>query len=287
MIMERYGRDCMICARPFTAFRWCPDMRMRFKKTEICQMCARLKNVCQTCVLDLGHGLPTQVRDAAAMDQSAMGAVGNETLAKLSRMAPYYMRNRPRICSFWLRGVCKRGDECSYRHEKPCEPDDPLYRQDIRDRYYGHNDPVAEKMLRRVGLVSKLEVPMDKTISTLFVGNLTEQITATELLRAFYPYGKVRSVTLVPRQSYAFVQFVSRSDAELAAERTHCKLILKGRKLIINWARTQGKPFNPNSHRRYGGGAAVYDKGGSHTQPSELPRNLIPTKVYKQFPANK
>ena len=38
---------------------------MRFKKTEICQTCAKLKNVCQTCLLDLEYGLPIQVRDQA------------------------------------------------------------------------------------------------------------------------------------------------------------------------------------------------------------------------------
>lgn len=38
---------------------------MRFKKTEVCQTCSRMKNVCQTCLLDLEYGLPIQVRDAA------------------------------------------------------------------------------------------------------------------------------------------------------------------------------------------------------------------------------
>ena len=35
---------------------------MRFKKTEVCQTCAKLKNVCQTCMLDLEYGLPVQVQ---------------------------------------------------------------------------------------------------------------------------------------------------------------------------------------------------------------------------------
>lgn len=38
---------------------------MRFKKTEVCQTCSKIKNVCQTCLLDLEYGLPIQVRDAA------------------------------------------------------------------------------------------------------------------------------------------------------------------------------------------------------------------------------
>lgn len=46
-----------ICARPFTVFRWCPGVRMRFKKTEVCQTCSKLKNVCQTCLLDLEYGM--------------------------------------------------------------------------------------------------------------------------------------------------------------------------------------------------------------------------------------
>ncbi|XP_063614553.1 pre-mRNA-splicing factor RBM22-like, partial [Penaeus indicus] len=61
MMRDRYGKECKICTRPFTVFRWCPGARMRFKKTEVCQTCAKIKNVCQTCLLDLEYGLPTQV----------------------------------------------------------------------------------------------------------------------------------------------------------------------------------------------------------------------------------
>ena len=61
MTREKYGKECKICTRPFSVFRWCPGARMRFKKTEVCQTCAKLKNICQTCLLDLEYGLPTQV----------------------------------------------------------------------------------------------------------------------------------------------------------------------------------------------------------------------------------
>ena len=34
-------------------------------------------------------------------------------------------------------------------HEMPTDPNDPLAKQNMLDRYYGVNDPVAEKIMRR------------------------------------------------------------------------------------------------------------------------------------------
>ncbi|KOX70045.1 Pre-mRNA-splicing factor RBM22 [Melipona quadrifasciata] len=238
MTKERYGKECKICMRPFTVFRWCPGARMRFKKTEVCQTCSRLKNVCQTCLLDLEYGLPIQVRDAALKIKddlprsdvnkeyyvqnidseigkidptSPAGAVGksaaaSDLLMKLARTSPYYKRNRPHICSFWVKGECKRGEECPYRHEKPTDPDDPLADQNIKDRYYGVNDPVADKLMRRAAAMPKLDPPEDKSITWC-----------------------------------AFIQYTQRSAAEAAAERTFNKLILGGRRLTIKWGRSQGR----------------------------------------------
>ncbi|XP_055384543.1 pre-mRNA-splicing factor RBM22 [Condylostylus longicornis] len=273
MIKEKFGKECKICTRPFTIFRWCPGARMRFKKTEICQTCCRLKNVCQTCLLDLEYGLPIQVRDAALkiadqLPQSDVnkeyyiqnidkeiaesegtrpaGVVGksiaaSEMLAKLARTAPYYKRNRPHICSFWVKGECKRGEECPYRHDKPNEPDDPLCEQNIKDRYYGRNDPVAEKIMKRAATLPTLDPPEDKNITTLYVGNLSENITEPDVRDNFYQYGEIRSIVLVPRQQCAFVQYTKRSAAELAAEKTFNKLVMHGRKITIKWAHSQAK----------------------------------------------
>lgn len=46
---------------------------------------------------------------------------------------PCHKRNRPHICSFWVKGECKRGEECPNCHEKPTDPDDPLADQSIKD----------------------------------------------------------------------------------------------------------------------------------------------------------
>jgi pre-mRNA-splicing factor RBM22/SLT11 len=59
----------------------------------------------------------------------------SDVLAKMARKAPYYERNRPHICSFWVKGECRRGEECPYRHERPTDPEDPLSNQNFKDRY--------------------------------------------------------------------------------------------------------------------------------------------------------
>ncbi|KAK5643086.1 hypothetical protein RI129_006931 [Pyrocoelia pectoralis] len=270
MTKEKYGKECKICARPFTVFRWCPGARMRFKKTEICQTCSKLKNVCQTCLLDLEYGLPIQVRDSALkmrddlpksdvnkeyyiqnmereLARAESGAVigtrtgePNDLLMRLARTAPYYKRNRPHVCSFWVKGECRRGEECPYRHEKPTDPDDPLADQNIKDRYYGINDPVADKLLKRAAAMPALPPPEDKTITTLYIGNLGT-LNEQDIRDHFYQYGEIRSISLVPKQQCAFVQYTTRSAAENAAEKTFNKLILGGRRLTIKWGRSQGR----------------------------------------------
>ena len=82
---QEFGRSCGTCARPFTVFRWNPGTGMRFKTTVICQTCAKIKNVCQTCLLDLEYGLPTQVRD------TALGVESEAPTSEINR--EYYAQN--------------------------------------------------------------------------------------------------------------------------------------------------------------------------------------------------
>ncbi|TPX36776.1 hypothetical protein SeMB42_g07057 [Synchytrium endobioticum] len=180
MQKEGYGKECKICGRPFTIFRWLPGAGMRYKKTEICQTCSKIKNVCQTCILDLEFGLPVQVRDTvlqtqddvprsdvnnqvfvakaekalagkpeSLVDYGKADSAAKEALKRMARSEPYYKRNKPHLCSFYAKGECRRGDECPFRHELPVEND--LSHQNIKDRYFGHNDPVAKRMMNNAG----------------------------------------------------------------------------------------------------------------------------------------
>ncbi|XKL67146.1 hypothetical protein PGB90_010566 [Kerria lacca] len=303
MTKEKYGKECKICLRPFTVFRWCPGAKMRFKKTEICQTCSHLKNVCQTCLLDLEYGLPIQIRDMALKikddiprsdvnkeyyiqnmasklqsnavednidDVSGSKGEDSDLLMKLARTTPYYKRNRPHICSFWVKGKCRRGEECPYRHEKPTDPDDPLSDQNIKDRYYGVNDPVAAKLMKRASAMPKLEPPEDKSITTLYIGNVPVFITDDDLRDHFYQYGEIRSIACIPRQQCAFIEFIKRADAEVAADKTFNTLILGGRRLNIKWGHTQGRRHTDDIASMHQDGETVVK------QSKNLPLSLPP-----------
>lgn len=57
----------------------------------------------------------------------------------------------------------------------------------------------------------------------------------------FYQFGELRSVSMVPRQQCAFIEFTTRSSAEAAAEKIYNKLIVKGHRLTVRWGRSQGQ----------------------------------------------
>jgi len=120
-----------------------------------------------------------------------------------------------------------------------------LANQNIKDRYYGENDPVAKKILNRQAknvvmfvhlkfhcsrfdqrLQTDLTTPDDPTITTLWIGGLDEKTTESDIKYAdlcelsltepidgrrskFQPYGEV-SVRLVTEKKCCFVTYATR-----------------------------------------------------------------------------
>jgi pre-mRNA-splicing factor RBM22/SLT11 len=261
-------------------YRWRPGKNARQKKTELCRSCAQLKNCCQTCILDLEYGLPLAVRDSVLAEhekmkvpesrvgrgymleqyesKAATGSAGaltyanlktNRLLERLRRREPNYRRNLPHICSFFQRGECNRAKTCPYRHvmKDDVYKDKSLGSQNFKDRYYGKNDPVAQKMLSRAhgggsgGQARAMpDLPADNSITTLFVGGVDEQHTENDLRNEFFQHGEVANVRLVPEKHCAFVEFYTREGAEEAMRKLHNKLTIKGGFLRLAWGKSRG-----------------------------------------------
>merc|ERR1712193_244070 len=116
---------CHISGRSYTSYRWKAGNEARYEKTVICRKTAKLKNVCQVCMLDMDFNLPVKVRDSAmniyeeTLPTSNVGKeyklnqlgisenkydecpLANNLLLKLARIEPNYSRNQARICSFY------------------------------------------------------------------------------------------------------------------------------------------------------------------------------------------
>lgn len=267
-LQMEYGGTCHISGRPYTVFRWRPGNDARYKKTIICQEVAKAKNVCQVCLLDLDYNLPVQVRDQALGVQEDLpdsvagrefalnkmqedgefnrakfgGAAANDILSKLNRAAPYYKRNQAKICSFFVRGECKRGTECPYRHEMPDASNQAFSNQNIQDRYHGTNDPVAKKILEKVVKMNdSVKPPEDRSITTLFVGGVTDSVSESDIKSAMYVYGELKSVKKIPSRKCAFVTFKYRKDAEEAMIKLGSNLNLNGEKMALLWGNPRKK----------------------------------------------
>ena len=63
----------------------------------------------------------------------------------------------------------------------PSDPNDPLSKQNLKDRYYGTDDPVAEKLMRQAASMPKLSPPEDRTITTLYIGGLADVVQESDL----------------------------------------------------------------------------------------------------------
>lgn len=144
----------------------------------------------------------------------------------------------------------------------------------------GRNDPVADKIMKRAAQLPTLDPPEDKSITTLYCGNISEHLTEKDIRDNFYQFGEIRNITMVSRQQCAFVQFTKRSSAELAAESTFNKLVLGGQKLSIKWAHSQAKQQTATKTNR------SFDNSGATGAPPMQQQMAMPSNDYFNLTPN-
>lgn len=274
MTKNPFGLECRVCLKPFTLFRWCPVPGGRFRRTEICSTCARLKDVCQSCLLDLKYGLPVQVRDnVLGVKESAPKQDANREFFLASRVnrldttqklltdtidpAAHSIlnalssknhrdpieSNKPLPCSFFAKGQCTRGEACPFRHELAEQPSSTL--KSFRDRYYGENDASAKSYEQAVTALSVPFVPPeDRSITAFHIAGLSGRESVDELTEHFEGLfedqieGKrrVKHVRILEQNTAAIVSFKSRAFAEQAAKKAMGLVEVCGQPVRVTWA---------------------------------------------------
>mmetsp|Transcript_20663 Transcript_20663/g.34211 ORF Transcript_20663/g.34211 Transcript_20663/m.34211 type:complete len:438 (-) Transcript_20663:868-2181(-) len=339
MTKEAHGKKCKICDTPFTVFAWQAGTKGRLKKVEICRSCAQAKNVCQVCIYDLQYGLPVKVRDkvlqesgsaAAAAQvpqshanrswytaqqerilgqgQNTVGdanALAHAQLSSIARMEPRYERNLAKLCSFFARGECNRGADCPFRHEMPRDRNDPLSKQNTKDRFHGGNDPAAAKLWARL----KQKEAADKVKNGAKEGTNEdgyEQARATLYLRfqgdapypplteetvrdQFYSFGEIVSVRVQAERGQAFIEYTQPEATELAIVTMNRKTLMD-RTVYAAWARAPKRGNTENAPRQisreHSSGrdaapqvsTAIRPPPGGGLSKARLPKGLVPIK---------
>ncbi|KAF9740332.1 Pre-mRNA-splicing factor slt11 [Paraphaeosphaeria minitans] len=273
MLKEDYGAECKICTRPFTIFRWKADRTARQKRTNLCLTCARLKNCCQCCMLDLSFGLPIVVRDAAlkmvapgpqsdinrqyyAQEhereiEEGRGAVeaydktdekARDLLKRLAQSEPYYKKQRRQEAEG--EGAQKAlpapgGESSSAGGHTP----GPIRTRDSRGPVSGRGGMRPGRGGRVGGAPAAPSPedwlpPRDVNVASLFVTGVEDDLPEHEIRTHFAQYGKLRSVVCSHRAHCAYINYVQRKDAETAAETLKGKVVIKGCPMKVTW----GKP---------------------------------------------
>ncbi|KAF2086692.1 hypothetical protein K490DRAFT_43761 [Saccharata proteae CBS 121410] len=278
MLKQDYGLECKICTRPFTVFTWKSDRTSRQKRTNMCLTCARLKNCCQCCMLDLSFGLPIVVRDAAlkmvapgpqsqvnreyyAQEhekeiEEGRGATeayektdekARELLRRLANSEPFYKKQRRELEeaeSSGQKALPAPGDGEGARHTPG-----PIRTKDTRGMVGARGALRGGRGGARGGRgfpgVAQLPPqpqdilpPADKNIKSLFVTGVEDDLPEHAIRTHFAQFGQLLSLVCSHRSHAAFINYTTRKGAETAAEACQGRAIVKGVPLRVQW----GKP---------------------------------------------
>merc|ERR1711959_468463 len=119
-----------------------------------------------------------------------------------------------------------------------------------------------------------LEPPEDKSVTTLYVGGVTESIAEKDLRDEFYAYGEIKDIRMAPKNNCTFVTYTTREGAEEAASKLANRITVNGVKLKLMW----GKPkvrADP-SHGSAGGAPVMAGPVGGSSAALTMPPGAQP-----------
>ncbi|KAK5656399.1 hypothetical protein OQA88_4780 [Cercophora sp. LCS_1] len=280
MIKEDYGAECKLCTRPFTVFSWAADRSHgRKKRTNICLTCARLKNACQCCIMDLQFGLPIIIRDKAlemvaqgpqseinreyfaqnnerAIEEGRLGAEhyektdekARELLRRLAQSKPYFRKGKevdqdgnPISAGGSSSGSATGGNAAV---GAGVGGPGPIRSRDSRAAAAVGARPGGTKGSRKGAIGANAAPPgpkdylppADRTIMSLFVTGIEDDLPEYKIRDFFKAFGKIKSLVVSHMTHCAFVNYESREAAENAAAECKGRAVIAGCPLRIRWS---------------------------------------------------
>ena len=149
---------------------------MRFKRTEICVTCCKLKNLCSVCALDLDLKMSVKVRDLA------LGL--KDPIAKQDVNREYYIQNAEDSMA------ANDGKTNLGQYGKLGAPGREVLKKVAEFEPYKRRVNLNERNEDKVEIKAEFTDPIeakDKSITTLFVTNIPE-IATDEDVKSFFTF---------------------------------------------------------------------------------------------------
>ncbi|TPX11358.1 uncharacterized protein E0L32_001176 [Thyridium curvatum] len=274
MLKEDYGAECKLCTRPFTIFSWAADRAHgRKKRTNICLTCARLKNCCQCCMLDLSFGLPLVVRDAAlkmvapgpsseinreyfaqnnekAIEEGHAGVEeyektdekARELLRRLAQSKPYFKKGRAidEATGEAVAGPSSAGGSAAVGAgvggPGPIRTRDSRAAGALGARPGGSRKGANQTRAPQPPPGPKDWLPpSDPNVMSLFVTGVEDDLPEYKLREFFKVHGKIKSLVCSHMSHCAFINYETREAAEKAAAACQGKAVIAGCPLRVRW----------------------------------------------------
>ncbi|AOW28048.1 pre-mRNA-splicing factor SLT11 [Candida albicans P57072] len=197
MIKQVNGDECRQCTRPYTIYRW--GNRKQGNKTIICITCARARHCCQSCLLDITYGIPTDLRD------TALEMAGLEPLTKsanpTNREVKAIMADK--LETKFKEQQERSNDILSKLAEKLNKPEEKKTEVAID----------VAKLAKKLPFGNSLDVQKYPDMTTFFVFGFSSDFPQAIFSRYAEQYGKVESVVFSSVSGCGFIRFEKVSSA--------------------------------------------------------------------------
>lgn len=252
MMRQPMGEQCKMCTRPFTAFRWSNSKEARqLKKTIFCGTCAKARNCCQSCMVDIDFGIPLDIRDAAL---KVAGVDNPYQPGTSSRNAEVKAIAGDKLEKVVLKLAPQSKDDKRAKAEAILKALSSKYKGgQARPKQKALESTTKElnKIITKLPFGGTLATPSDPEVKSFFVFGFSENTPQYVIASFFEAHGALTLIKIVHQARCGYVTFQKRSAAESCAQAlknadlsksdtTACLVLLDQRELVrVAWGEPQ------------------------------------------------
>ena len=203
MIKQVNVDECRLCTLPYTIYRWGNRISSNsLHKTIICITCARARHCCQSCLLDITYGIPTDLRD------TALEMAGLEPLTKSTNPT-----NRE------VKAIMADKLENKFKEENDRSDNilsilaEKLNKQENKKEKDTETTIDVAKLAKKLPFGNLLDVQKYPEMTSFFIFGFLSDFPQAIISRYASQYGKLESIVINNLSGCGFIKFEKVSSA--------------------------------------------------------------------------